>query len=98
MKASSVRIDSHKLYKVRAKLKKPISDATHTLNEISFLVLRLQLESGITGESYLLSFQYSPKAIHGAMMDLLPFVKGHHVYETGKVCNHINGLTEYFGN
>ena len=98
MKDSSVRIDSHKLYKASAKLKKPISDATHTLHEISFLVLRLQLENGVTGESHLLSFQYSPKAIRGAMMDLLPLVKGFHVYESGKVDNHIKGLTEYFGN
>ena len=98
MKASSVRIESHKLYKVSAKLKKPISDATHTLHEISFLVLRLQLENGVIGESYLLSFQYSPQAIRGAFMDILPLVKGYEVYETGKIYDHINGLAEYFGN
>lgn len=98
MKSSSVRIDSHKVYKVSTRLKNPISDATHTLNEISFLVLRLQLENGVIGESYLLSFQYSPKAIHGAFLDILPLVKGYNVYETGKVYEHINGISEYFGN
>ena len=60
MKASSVRIDNHKVYKVSAKLEKPIADATHILHEISFLVVRLQLENGIIGESHLLSFQFSP--------------------------------------
>lgn len=98
MKASSIRISNHKIYKVSARLKKPISDATHTLHEISFLVLRLQLENGIIGESYLLSFQYSPKAIRGALMDLLPVVKGYEASDTGKLYHHINGLNEYFGN
>lgn len=98
MKTSSAQIRSHKLYRVRAQLKKPISDATHRLSEISFLVLRLQLENGIIGESYLLSFQYSPHAIRGAMMDILPCIKGYQASETGKVGTVINELSEYFGN
>jgi L-alanine-DL-glutamate epimerase-like enolase superfamily enzyme len=98
MKISSSKIRSYMVYKTKAGLKKPISDATHTLHEISFLVLRLQLESGITGESYLLSFQYSPRAIRGALMDLLPEVVGYETYETGKVYEHLNGVSEYFGN
>lgn len=98
MKTSSVQINNHKIYSVSAKLKKPIADATHTLSEISFLVLRLQLENGVIGESYLLSFQYSPRAIRGAMMDILPHIKGYEAYETGKVYTLINGMSEYFGN
>jgi L-alanine-DL-glutamate epimerase-like enolase superfamily enzyme len=98
MKSSSVEISGYRLYKAQAKLKKPISDATHTLQEISFLVLRLQLENGVIGESYLLSFQYSPAAIRGAFGDILPLVKGVPVYDTGKVFSRINDLSEYFGN
>jgi len=98
MKASSVDIRDYRLYKAQAKLKKTISDATHTLHEISFLVLRLQLENGVIGESYLLSFQYSPAAIRGAFQDILPLVKGVPVYDTGKVFAKINDLSEYFGN
>lgn len=98
MKSSSARIRDYKLYRSAAKLRKPISDATHTLSEISFLVLRLQLENGVTGEAYLLSFQYSPRAIRGAFMDILPLVNGHHVSEMGKVNMLINGISEYFGN
>ena len=86
------------MYKASSKLPKPISDATHTLNEISFLVLRIQLENSVIGESYMLTFQYSPKAIYGAMMDILPMVKGYGASETGKVFQLINGLSEYFGN
>lgn len=96
--SSSINIKSFALYKSSATLKKPISDATHTLHEISFLVLRLQLENGIVGESYLLSFQYSPSAIAGAFKDILPFVKGYAVNEMGLVDQKINELSEYFGN
>lgn len=97
MKTSSAEIRDYKLYRVSTKLKKPISDATHTLSEISFLVLRLQLENGVIGESYLLSFQYSPRAIRGAMRDILPEIKGFQANETGKVNAAIEKLTEYFG-
>lgn len=98
MKDSSAQIRDYKLYKAKAKLKKPIADATHTLHEISFIVLRLRLENGVIGEGYLLSFQYSPEAIRGAIRDILPAVKGYQVYETGKVFEKINALSEYFGN
>ena len=98
MKDSSASIRGYKLYKAKAKLKKPISDATHTLHEISFLVLRLHLENGVIGESYLLSFQYSPNAIKGALRDILPEITGCEANETGKVYVKINELSEYFGN
>jgi len=98
MKVSSTEIRSYRLYQAKTKLKKPISDATHTLREISFLILRLQLENGVIGESYLLSFQYSPAAIRGAVRDILSFVTGKHTYEMGKVSRLIQEQTEYFGN
>ena len=87
-----------KLYKASSELDKPISDATHTLTEISFLVMRIRLENGIIGESYLLSFQYSPQAIVGALKDVIPAVKGQLVNETGRVYQKLETLFEYFGN
>ncbi|RED96546.1 mandelate racemase/muconate lactonizing enzyme family protein [Marinoscillum furvescens] len=87
-----------KLYKASSELKKPIADATHTLTEISFVVMRIQLENGIIGESYLLSFQYSPNAIIGALQDIIPVVKGYKTNETGLVYQKLNDLHEYFGN
>lgn len=98
MSLSSTKIRSYKVFKTKSVLKKPISDATHTLHEISFLVLRLQLENGVVGESYLLSFQYSPGAILGALKDVLPGVIGFEAFETGKVFTKINHDAEYFGN
>ncbi|WP_316837315.1 mandelate racemase/muconate lactonizing enzyme family protein [Pedobacter nutrimenti] len=97
MSISSTKIKSYKIYKAKAKLKKPIADATHTLHEISFLVLRLQLENGVIGESYLLSFQYSPNAILGALKDALPAITGYEAYDTGIVNALLNHETEYFG-
>jgi L-alanine-DL-glutamate epimerase-like enolase superfamily enzyme len=91
------QIKSYSVFKAKTPLKKPISDATHTLTEISFLVLRIQTTSGITGESCLLSFQYSPGAIAGAMKDVGEMVMGYHVYETVKFFEEVNHANEYFG-
>jgi len=93
-----IRIRDAKIFKAKSILKKPISDATHTLTEISFVILRIQLENGVIGESYLLSFQYSPNAIIGALKDALPVIIGHGTNETGVVCTKLDALGEYFGN
>ncbi len=87
-----------KIYTASSKLSKPISDATHTLTTISFVVMRIQLENGIIGESYLLSFQYSPNAIIGALKDVIPVIKGYKAFETGLVYKKLDDLFEYFGN
>lgn len=91
------KIKDFSVYTAKAKLPKPISDATHTLTEISFLVLRIHLENGIIGESYLLSFQYSPLAIAGAIKDVGNLIIGEQVFETVKVFEKINHANEYFG-
>jgi L-alanine-DL-glutamate epimerase-like enolase superfamily enzyme len=85
------------IFKAKAKLAKPISDATHTLSEISFIVLRIQTNTGIIGESYLLSFQYSPQAIAGAMKDAGNAIIGEAVHDTARVFQHLNDTNEYFG-
>ncbi|WP_068471782.1 mandelate racemase/muconate lactonizing enzyme family protein [Saccharicrinis aurantiacus] len=91
-------IKNYSVYSAKAKLEKPISDATHTLTEISFLILRIQTEEGIIGESYLLSFQYSPMAIAGALKDVGEMVIGEEIHDTVKVFNKIDAANEYFGN
>jgi L-alanine-DL-glutamate epimerase-like enolase superfamily enzyme len=91
------KIKDFSVYSAKAKLEKPISDATHTLTEISFLVLRIEVENGIIGESYLLSFQYSPNAILGALKDVGNMVIGEQVNETLKVFDKVNHANEYFG-
>ncbi|RZM04918.1 MAG: mandelate racemase/muconate lactonizing enzyme family protein, partial [Pedobacter sp.] len=90
-------IKSYSVFTAKAKLEKPISDATHTLTEISFIVLRITLENGVVGESYLLSFQYNPQAIISAIKDAAMIVLGEKVYDTVKVFEKLNHANEYFG-
>lgn len=76
-----------KIYSAVSTLTKPIADSTHTISKIAFYVLEVELESGVTGQGYLLSFHYSPGAIEGALKDLKKFVleHGYQAYETVKV-------------
>ncbi|MET3125647.1 L-alanine-DL-glutamate epimerase-like enolase superfamily enzyme [Arcicella rosea] len=90
-------IKKYAVFSAKAKLAKPISDATHTLTEISFLVLRIETTNGIIGESYLLSFQYSPRAIAGALKDVGEMLIGEQVFDTVKVFEKLNHANEYFG-
>ncbi len=91
------RIKTFNVYTAKTKLTNPISDATHTLTEISFIVLRIETENGTIGESYLLSFQYSPRAIAGALKDMGQMVVGEQVHDTVKVFEKLNHANEYFG-
>jgi L-alanine-DL-glutamate epimerase-like enolase superfamily enzyme len=92
-----VLISNYSIYSAKAKLSKPISDSTHTLTEISFIILRIELENGVMGESYLLSFQYSPLAIAGALKDVGELVVGEAVHRTVAVFQKVNAVNEYFG-
>ncbi|SRR5690606_29135867 len=92
-----MRINKYTIFKAAAQLAKPISDATHQLTEISFLVLRIETDSGIVGESYLLSFQYSPRAIVGALRDVGEMLQGEAIHNTVQSFERINHENEYFG-
>lgn len=92
------RIADIKFYKAVSKLSKPIADSTHTISEIAFLIAEITLESGITGQGYLLSFHYSQNAILGALKDLKNYVPGYAVYETVKLQKDLAAELEYFGN
>jgi len=91
------KIKHYTIFKAEAALNKPISDATHKLTEISFIVLRIETISGIIGESYLLSFQYSPRAIVGALKDVGEMLIGEDVHHTVDCFERINLHNEYFG-
>lgn len=75
-----------------------IADATHTIPEITFLVTRITLANGVTGDSYLLSFHYSPHAIAGALRDIHPLALGADAAHTGAFLLHYQRESEYFGN
>ena len=89
-----------KIYSALSKMSKPIADATHTISDIAFYVVELTTAEGITGQGYLLSFHYSPKAIEGALKDMKKFIleKGYCVNETLKMKHDYEQECEYFGN
>lgn len=91
------KIKNFKIFEAKSILEKPIADSTHKLTEISFLVLRIKLESGIEGEAFLLRFQYSKNSILGALKDIGELIIGESVFETKKVIKEVEAQSEYFG-
>ena len=78
-------------------LSRPIADSTHTIDRIAFLVLELTTAGGTVGESYLLSFNYSPRGIRGSIEDLLAGMEGTEVWQTGLFSRQAAIEAEYFG-
>lgn len=70
MQHCPTRIDDIQFFRAKSPRSIPIADATHQISEIGFLVTRIRLANGTIGESYLLSFHYSPHAIEGALADI----------------------------
>ena len=85
-------------YKAVSTLSQPIADSTHQIPEIAFLVGRIQLDNGVTGDAYLLSFHYSPNAIFGALQDIAPLALGWNIDQTAEFLTHYEKESEYFGN
>lgn len=75
----------------------PIQDATHTISDIAFLITRITLENGVTGEAYLLSFHYSPRAIQGALEDVRALAIGADASRPGEFLRRHQQEAEYFG-
>jgi L-alanine-DL-glutamate epimerase-like enolase superfamily enzyme len=93
-----MKIRDVNFFKAVSPLSRPIADSTHQIPEIAFLVTRITLDSGISGDSYLLAFHYSQGAIAGALRDVAEMARGWNVCETGKFIQHYEKESEYFGN
>lgn len=85
-------------FKAVSKRSQPIADSTHQIPEIAFIITRIDLDSGVTGEGHLLAFHYSPQAILGALKDIAPMAIGREVSATGELLAHHETQSEYFGN
>ena len=85
-------------FKAVSKLSRPIADSTHHIPEIAFIVTRIELDSGVTGDGHLLAFHYSPEAILGALKDIAPMAIGQEVSRTGEFLAQHEKQSEYFGN
>jgi L-alanine-DL-glutamate epimerase-like enolase superfamily enzyme len=92
------RIRNVQYFRATSPLSRPIADATHSIQSIGFIITRIQLVSGVTGESNLLAFEYSPHAIAGALRDLAPLALECDAWETGLFVQKATAQTEYFGN
>jgi len=91
------RIKHLSFFKAVSPLTRPIADSTHAISEIGFIVTRVELDNGITGDAYLLAFHYSPGAIRGALQDMRAFALGREVFATGEFIRDYDKESEYFG-
>jgi L-alanine-DL-glutamate epimerase-like enolase superfamily enzyme len=98
MSAGDTRIRAVHFFRALSPLSRPIADATHSISEIAFVVTRVELANGVWGESNLLAFHYSPRAIAGALRDIAPLACEFHANETGRFLRAAMAEQEYFGN
>ena len=87
-----------RFFRARSTRSIPIADATHQISEISFLVTRITLDNGLTGDAYLLSFHYSAGAISGALRDVHALALGADASRPGAFVQQYDREAEYFGN
>jgi L-alanine-DL-glutamate epimerase-like enolase superfamily enzyme len=94
------RIKNIIFYEAESPLSANIADATHSIPAIKFIIAEIELQNGVKGEGYLLSFHYSSNAIKGALADIKTFVlkRGYEVSETEKLYRDWEIESEYFGN
>lgn len=97
MPTNPTRIDDVKFFRATSPRSIPISDATHQISAISFVVTRIRLANGVTGDSYLLSFHYSPNAIAGALEDARALALGRDASRPGAFIQAYEREAEYFG-
>lgn len=84
-------------YTAQAPLAAPIADATHRIPAINFIIARLTLADGTTGEGYLLAFHFNPAAIRGALADVRALAVGREVWDTKAFNVACDRSFEYFG-
>jgi len=92
------KIKTIHFFRAVSTLSQPIADSTHQIPEIAFIVTRIELDNGVTGEGHLLAFHYSPQAILGALRDIAPMTIGREVSHTGEFLAQHEKECEYFGN
>jgi len=94
---SPTTIHSIDFFRAKSTRSLHIQDATHSIPEIAFIITRITLENGVTGEAYLLSFHYSPHAIAGALRDIRTLALGADASRPGEFIRRYQQDAEYFG-
>jgi L-alanine-DL-glutamate epimerase-like enolase superfamily enzyme len=91
------QIKDIRFFRAKSPISRPIADATHAISDIDFFMAEIETEAGITGQGYLLSFHYFPRAVSGALLDVSDFAKQFQVYETVRMAQVFAAESEYFG-
>lgn len=94
---SKSSIKTLEFFTAESPLSQPIADATHQIPAIHFIVARLTLEDGTSGEGYLLAFHFNPAAIRGALADVRALALRHDVDDTRGFDRLCDREFEYFG-
>lgn len=92
------RVVSLRFFTATSPLSRPIADATHEIPAIRFIVARLTLADGTTGEGYLLAFHFQPRALAGALADIGLLALERRVDETVAFNRACDEASEYLGN
>lgn len=94
---SGTAIRAVEFFTASAPLAAPIADATHRIPAINFIVARVTLANGTTGEGYLLAFHFNPGAIRGALADVRALAVGREAGDTKAFNAACDQAFEYFG-
>jgi L-alanine-DL-glutamate epimerase-like enolase superfamily enzyme len=93
-----LQIKSIEFYEAVSPKSRPITDATHSIPEIKFIICEVLLENGIKGQGHLLAFHFNPNAIAGALKDLKSFIeRRYRIDETTRLSEDYAKECEYFG-
>lgn len=94
---SATSIKSVDFFSAQSPLSRPIADATHQIPAINFVICRVTLDDGTTGDGCLLAFHFNPNAIRGALEDVLSLAVGREAFDTKAFNAACDQSFEYFG-
>lgn len=79
-------------------LETPIADSSHVLEKIEWIVVDVLTDQGLTGTSYMLTFDYGPELLKGVIdTELRERILGKNPLEIGNIWEICWNQTEYIG-
>ena len=93
-----MKIDDVRVTKLVMPLKRPIADSTHVLKKIEWILAEILTDEGITGNSYMLTFDYGAELLMGIVeAELKKEIIGQDPNYIGKIWNRVWNRAEYIG-
>src|SRR5215469_4830786 len=76
----------------------PIADSTHVLNRIQWILVDVLTDEGLTGSSFMLTFDYGPELLQGIVdTELKPLLLGRHAQQIAQIWELCHSHCEYIG-